>query len=195
MVSVGVAIVPLPRSTAGPWGGGRGAVAIRQVKPAAPPQKRGQGGRANVSSPWHTTATHKNTNQKVRCVLATPVANQHAPSLLLIYGYIAIPSVRDVASTARWRSERLSHWDVITNMLRRGLLPSPLMSAPWVKASIFRRDWLHCSDQGVAADFGGNLSSLLATKMPGANIRVRTQELWERFRGATMLQVWTPRIS
>ena len=67
-------------------------------------------------------------------------------------------------------------------MLRRGLLPSPLMSAPWVKASIFRRDWLHCSDQGVAADFGGNVSSLLAAKMPGANVQVRTQQLWDEIQ-------------
>ena len=56
------------------------------------------------------------------------------------------------------------------------------MSAQWVKASIFRRNWLHCSDQGVAADFGGNLSGLLAAKLPGANIQVRTQELWDEIQ-------------
>ena len=71
---------------------------------------------------------------------------------------------------------------MVTNMLRRELLPSPLMSAPWVKASIFRRDWLHCADQGVAADFGGNLCSLLVSKMPGANVQVRTHQLWEEIQ-------------
>ena len=95
---------------------------------------------------------------------------------------IATPSVRGVSSTANWRHQRLGHWDVINNMLRRGLLPSPLMSAPWVKASIFRRDWLHAADQGVAADFGGNLCRLLVTKMVGPNVSARTQTLFEELQ-------------
>ena len=57
--------------------------------------------------------------------------------------------------------------------------PSPLFNAPWVKVRIFRRDWLHASDQGVAADFAGNCLKLLCTTFPAATIKARVQELFD----------------
>lgn len=44
---------------------------------------------------------------------------------------------------------------------------NPLLEAPWVKTSIFRIDWLHAGDQGVGADFVGNLFYHLHDKFPG----------------------------
>ena len=55
---------------------------------------------------------------------------------------------------------------------------SPLLQAPWVDARIFRIDWLHCADQGVTADYLGNLFVLISRKLPGRNIKLRTAELW-----------------
>ena len=46
---------------------------------------------------------------------------------------------------------------------------SPLLTAPWVTSRIFRMDWLHVSDQGVAADFIGNFFHAVLQFMPGEN--------------------------
>ena len=61
----------------------------------------------------------------------------------------------------------------------QGKSPSPLFEAPWVTVDIFRRDWLHASDQGVAADFAGNTFKFLSTKFPGNNKKARVQHLFE----------------
>ena len=63
------------------------------------------------------------------------------------------------------------------------LLPL-LTSVPFVDSSIFRVDWLHCADQGIAADLLGNLFLLLMTKLVGHSLKDRCQALWTR------LQVW-----
>ena len=60
---------------------------------------------------------------------------------------------------------------------------TPLFSSPYVTTDIFRRDWLHCVDLGIGADFGGNLFKVLRSKMPGANIDARTAALWTKILG------------
>ena len=60
----------------------------------------------------------------------------------------------------------------------QGKTPSPLFNAPWVKPHIFRRGWLHASDQGVAADFAGNALKLLTSKFPGRKKQQRVQALF-----------------
>ena len=68
----------------------------------------------------------------------------------------------EVGEHAFWRHERLTHWDVIARMHLRGEAASSLMNCPCVRTTVFRVDWLHAVDQGVAADFMGNaLWSLL----------------------------------
>ena len=57
---------------------------------------------------------------------------------------------------------------------------SPLFKIPWVTVDIFRVDWLHCADQGISADFLGNLFMILLNKLPGRNQKERTRELWLR---------------
>ena len=44
--------------------------------------------------------------------------------------------------------------------------------------AIFRVDWLHSVDQGIGADFLGNLFFMLQGKMPGNNRKARCQALW-----------------
>ena len=82
---------------------------------------------------------------------------------------LAPSKVRQVASDACWRSQPLSHADVLMRMVGNGKTISPLLQAPWVTVHIFRFDWLHCADQGVAADHLGNLFAELAAQYPGAN--------------------------
>ena len=90
--------------------------------------------------------------------------------------------MRDVGSTAGWRSDRLSHWQVLRRILDEGKRVSPLLQAPWVTTDIFRIDWLHCADQGVTADYLANLFRVIASKLPGANIKERTADLWRRIQ-------------
>ncbi len=60
---------------------------------------------------------------------------------------------------------------------------SPLFSAPWAKTAIFRPDWLHAVDQGVAADFTGNVFWHLVKDrrlLPGNTEKERCKNLWMR---------------
>ena len=102
-----------------------------------------------------------------------PAEEQHVRG-----GMGSLLQVCEVGADASWRRERLTHWDVINRMYMQGKTPSPLFNAPWVTKDIFRRDWLHASDLGVAADFAGNALKLLQTKFAGANKKDRTQALF-----------------
>ena len=44
---------------------------------------------------------------------------------------------------------------------------------------LFKVDWLHASDKGVAADFLGNLFVLLLKKMPRGTRKFKCQKLFE----------------
>ena len=61
-------------------------------------------------------------------------------------------------------------------------MQSPLCSAPGVELQIFRIDWLHAADQGVTADFVGNLLLLLSTKYAGNNVKDRVAILWGKIQ-------------
>ena len=63
-------------------------------------------------------------------------------------------------------------------ILDNGQTISPLFSIPWVTKDICRIDWLHCADQGVTADYLGNLFVMIANKLPGANFKSRVEALW-----------------
>lgn len=65
--------------------------------------------------------------------------------------------IRDVSSSAAWRTSRLSHWGLLERILKQGHELSPLFSAPFVRSDIFAIDWLHCADHGVTKDFLGAL--------------------------------------
>ena len=83
-------------------------------------------------------------------------------------------------AAAPWRTQRLSHWDVIGGIRAKGKPISPLLQAPWVNVRIFRIDWLHVVDLGVAADYLGNLFTMFIERLPGGSKEARLQVLWER---------------
>ena len=79
------------------------------------------------------------------------------------------PQVREVSSEAPWRSDPLSHADCIYRILRSRGKVNPLLTAPWVKIRIFRMDWLHVADLGVAGDFIGNFLHEVLPLFPGSS--------------------------
>jgi hypothetical protein len=58
---------------------------------------------------------------------------------------------------------KLSHWDLIALLIQRGRGMSSIFSVPCVTSSIFKIDWLHTMDLGVAQDYLGNLFKLLVS--------------------------------
>ena len=60
----------------------------------------------------------------------------------------------------------------------RGKMPSPIFACFGIFNHLFKCDWLHCADQGVTADFLGNLFAyLVKEKMPGSNVHERSVAL------------------
>ena len=53
------------------------------------------------------------------------------------------------------------------------------MEAPWVKTRIFRNDWLHANDQGIGAEFAGNLMYQLVDHFPGDTKEARYSAMFE----------------
>ena len=84
----------------------------------------------------------------------------------------------DVGLDAHWRDTGLTFNEFMHRVLSSGKTISPLMSVPGVSLAIFRVDWLHAVDQGVAADFLGNALKVVVSVMPGASRSVRVQALW-----------------
>ena len=90
--------------------------------------------------------------------------------------------VRECGASAPWRSRPRTHWGLMQCILESGHAISPLFSAPGVELQIFRIDWLHAADQGVTADFVGNLLLLLSTKYAGNNVKDRVAILWGKIQ-------------
>ena len=91
-----------------------------------------------------------------------------------------LPQVREVGSDASWQGTALSHWEVLERIIKEGKVLNPLLMVPWVKAAIFRIDWLHACDQGAAPDFLGNLFWQLQKLLPGNSIKARVSILNEK---------------
>lgn len=86
-----------------------------------------------------------------------------------------------MGSDAAWRHDRKTHTQLLQTLLDNGVAISPLLTlVPWIQNDCFRIDWLHCADQGVAADFIANLFLLVIRKLPGATERDRCAALWAR---------------
>ena len=69
-------------------------------------------------------------------------------------------------------------WDHHIRWQEKGLRPSPLIGAPGLRMKCFRVDWLHCVDQGVAADFLGNLFCMIMGHLDGATETQRLKSLF-----------------
>ena len=87
--------------------------------------------------------------------------------------------VKEVHSSANWRRSTMTHSDVIHRIVQQGYQLSPLLEAPWVHTGIFRMDWLHVCDLGVAADFLGNFFNYILSLLPGTTRRTRCAALFE----------------
>ena len=88
--------------------------------------------------------------------------------------------VREVGSNAPWRSQPMSHWEVLQRIIDNGRPINPILQVPWVDVEICRIDWLHCSDKGVAAEFVGNALTQLQAKFPETTIAARVKSLSDR---------------
>lgn len=78
-----------------------------------------------------------------------------------------------------WRSHPVTTLEFLQRRLGEGKKMSPIFSVFGVFASLFKVDWLHCADLGVAADFLGNLFCLLVPKMPGSTKAERASHFWK----------------
>jgi hypothetical protein len=65
--------------------------------------------------------------------------------------------------------------------LERGTNICPLFSIPGVTVNLFRDDWLHAVDQGIGADFLGNLFVMVMRKLPGTKAE-QADALWARIQ-------------
>ena len=56
----------------------------------------------------------------------------------------------------------------------------PTFGVPWLTNVQLRIDWLHCADQGVAADALGNIFKALVGKVDGRKRSARVANKWDR---------------
>ena len=91
--------------------------------------------------------------------------------------------VRNPGADAGWRRNRLTHWDFIARLVGQGHEISPIFEAPYLTTACFPEDWMHAVDQGVAADFLGQvLVYLWGRHMPGGTEAERLRVLWLRLQ-------------
>ena len=92
-----------------------------------------------------------------------------------------LAEIREVGEDAPWKRRPSTHEDLINFMLDKvgSYNISPLTSLPGISANSFAIDWLHTADQGVGADFLGNVTYLLATKhFPGNTLEERVANVF-----------------
>ncbi|CAE7030031.1 unnamed protein product [Symbiodinium natans] len=77
-------------------------------------------------------------------------------------------SFMDASSTAPWRQLPLTHWELVGRIFAAHGSCSPLFACPGFKTDVFAIDWLHCVDQGVAADYLGSLMHTILKEIPGS---------------------------
>ena len=77
--------------------------------------------------------------------------------------------MHEAADDADWRGSRLTTEDFLKRQMETGRRISPIFAVFGVKIYLFRVDWLHAVDQGVGADFAGNVFEALLPKLPGGS--------------------------
>ena len=90
-------------------------------------------------------------------------------------------------SQAEWKLQgRLEHWQLMTRMLLKGKHVSSIFSCPGLTASQFLFDFLHNFDQGITADFLGNLFFYIVSSnhayLPGGSRQQRIRDLFLKIR-------------
>lgn len=92
--------------------------------------------------------------------------------------------VREIDENAPLQNDPLSHVECIVRIMEQRKFLDALLQAPYVTTAIFLMDWLHCADQGITADFMGNLLFHFESRMPGSKKEARYNELF------LMMQRW-----
>ena len=85
--------------------------------------------------------------------------------------------VHEAEDGAEWRRSRLTTEEFLKRQMESGHRISPIFSVFGVEIYLFRIDWLHAVDQGVGADFAGNLFEGMLHKLPGRNQDARCHAL------------------
>ena len=86
--------------------------------------------------------------------------------------------IRNASSTAPWRLNRLSHWQVMQRLRVQGHTISPVFSIPYFQSHLCLMDWLHVADQGVSAVFLGSLFWYVLRRLPGQTEQDRISHLF-----------------
>ena len=109
--------------------------------------------------------------------------------------------LHEVDSQVFWMrpEHRLSHEQVLQDILDKGFSISPIFSIPFCCTKLFKIDWLHAVDLGVAADFSGSLFTLCLKELPGRNqadqckaLRELMQEFYREHKCTSRLDQLTP---
>ena len=91
--------------------------------------------------------------------------------------------LKDTGLSAPWRRWRLSHWDNIIQLRANALPVAPLSGLHHFD------NWLHAGDQGVAADYTGQLYKFLLPRLGGGNPSLGLDVLWKDIQSNLN---WTP---
>ena len=75
---------------------------------------------------------------------------------------------RDCSLEAKWRQLPMSHWQIVARLVEKHGRVPPLFAAPGFRSSVFTVDWLHSCDQGVCADYMGNLMFVIYSTLEGS---------------------------
>eukprot|EP00971_Amphidinium_carterae_P299631 5953120-Amphidinium_carterae.1 len=87
-------------------------------------------------------------------------------------------TVREVGLAASWRSQPVSHTDLLLSLQAKDRL-SKVFDLPGFEASCIKIDWLHVVDIGIAANFYGSvLHFALSLRGYGPNQAIRAQALF-----------------
>ena len=93
--------------------------------------------------------------------------------------------IRNASSTAPWRLDRLSHWQVMQRLRFQGHAISPVFGIPYFQSHLDLMDWLHVADQGVSAAFLGSLFLYMLPRLPGKTEQDKVSHLfgcvWEYY--------------
>ena len=92
------------------------------------------------------------------------------------------PKVHEAGDDATWKHQRWTTEDFLAFLVNVGKELSPLFTVFGVFNTLFKVDWLHAVDQGVGADFLGNLFAMLLAKMTGSNKHERVDDLWKHMQ-------------
>ena len=105
----------------------------------------------------------------------------HVPlcSIKFTYATVRTYEVHEATDDAEWRRPAivLTTVDFLARESARGKPVSPLFCVFGVFTCLFKVDWLHAVDKGVAADYIGNLFIVLVPKLPGRNQQQRCNYL------------------